>query len=106
MKKKIIAILCGLCIGLIACGGKEIATVNAFGKINLEGYGRFIELEEIQYFDKYGNYHYQSICYDKDTKIMWVIENAGQGGIGISPFYVMNADNEPVIGVYTEAMEE
>lgn len=105
MKKKIYALLCGLCIvfSLTACGNK-VVIVDEKGTVIQECdlYGRFIEIEEIDYYDEIGNYHRQSICYDKDTKIMYIIDNRG----GLSPFYVMNTENEPVIGVYTEAMEE
>lgn len=104
MKRKICALLCGLCIGLASYSG-YVTTVSACEtKVNLKNYGRFIELEETKYFDRYGDYHYQSICYDKDTKIIYIIEKCNNG-IAISPFYVMNSENEPVIGVYTEAME-
>lgn len=104
MKKKIYALLCGLYIvfNLTACGDK-VVIVDEKGTIIQECdlYGRFIEIEEIEYRDEFGNLHCQSICYDKDTKIMYIIDNR----CGLSPFYVMNTENEPVIGVYTEAME-
>ena len=107
MKKKIYALLCGLCIvfSLTACGDK-VVIVDEKGTVIRECdlYGRFVEIEEIKYHDKFGNLHYQSICYDKDTKIMYIIDNRSDG-TSLSPFYVMNTENEPVIGVYTEAME-
>lgn len=107
MKKKIYALLCGLYIvfNLTACGDK-VVIVDEKGTVIQECdlYGRFIEIEEIVYYDEFGNHHCQSICYDKDTKIMYIIDNRGYG-TSLSPFYVMNTNNEPVIGVYTEAME-
>ena len=107
MKKKIYALLCGLCIvfSLTACGDK-VVIVDEKGTVIQECdlYGRFIEIEEIDYYDELGKHHYESICYDRDTKIMYIIDNGGYG-TGLSPFYVMNTENEPVIGVYTEAME-
>lgn len=106
MKKKIYALLCGLCIAfnLTACEN-EIMIVDNQGNVKeCDLYGRFVEIEEIEYYDEFGNHHHQSICYDKDTKIMYVIDNRGYG-TSLSPFYVMNTNNEPVIGVYTEAME-
>ena len=36
---------------------------------------------------------------------MYIIEKGFDNSTSISPFYVMNTENEPVIGVYTEAME-
>ena len=106
MKKKIVALLSaiGIMLSLTACGDTVMANVDGvMTECNL--YGRFIELDQIDYYDTHGNRHYQSICYDKDTKIMYIIDNRAYG-VSISPFYVMNTENEPVIGVYTEAMEE
>lgn len=107
MKKKIVALLIsiGIVCNLTGCG-ETIAITNEDGVVteyNL--YGRFVELDRVEYYDTLGNHHYQSICYDKDTKIMYVIDNRSYG-VSISPFYVMNTENEPVIGVYTEAMED
>ena len=105
MKKKIYAVLCGLCIAfsLTACED-EIMIVDDQGNIKeCDLYGRFVEIEEIDYYDEFGNYYHHRIWYDKDTKIMYIIETGD--GNSISPFYVMNTENEPVIGVYTEAME-
>lgn len=103
MKRKLYALFIGLLMmcSIVGCGETAI---DANG-IEHPLFGRFITLNEEEYYDKAGNYHRQYIAYDKDTKIMYIIDNPGYG-ISISPFYVMNSENEPVIGVYNGDLED
>ena len=74
----------------------------------VEKYGRFIPIEEgDQYYDNFGRKHYQTLVYDKDTKIIYIYDlstSPYSGGVTISPFYCMNSNDEPVIAVFD--MEE
>lgn len=103
MKRKICAVLCGLVIlsNLTGCGE---TTIDANG-IEHSVFGRFITINETKYYDSSGNSHIQYIAYDKDTKIMYIIEHRMKSTT-ISPFYVMNSENEPVIGVYNGDLED
>lgn len=106
MKKKIVALLIsiGIVCSLTGCGD-TIAITDEDGVVTEHNlYGRFIELEQIDYMDAFGINHYQIICYDKDTKVMYIMDSHSYG-ISLSPFYIINEENEPVIGVYTEGME-
>lgn len=105
MKKKIVTLLCSLIImfSLTGCE-KNTAAIDSNG-IAHPTFGRFITLNEESYNDLHGNWHQQFIAYDKDTKIMYIIE-IGHHRFSISPFYVMNNENEPVIGVYNGDLED
>lgn len=103
MKKKIYVLLVGVFLMFSAFGcGKTAIDENG---IEHPVFGRFITLSEEKYCDNAGNYHCQYIAYDKDTKIMYIIDSRSYG-ISISPFYVMNSENEPVIGVYNGDLED
>lgn len=103
MKRKLCALFCGLLMmcSIVGCGKTAI---DANG-IEHPVFGRFITLNEEEYYDNTGNHHYQYIAYDKDTKIMYIIDSRSYG-ISISPFYVMNSENEPVIGIYNGDLED
>ena len=103
MKKKICILLCSLTLALSGCCHGE--TVIDKNGIEHPKMGKFISLSEEKYRDCYGYCHLQMIVYDKDTKIMYVIESLGDG-FGISPYYVMNSNNEPIIGVYNDDLED
>ena len=45
------------------------------------------------------------IAYDSDTKIIYMFTTV-DGARLYTPYYVMNEDNEPVIGVYDDTKEE
>lgn len=103
MKKKICVLLIGVFLMFSAFGcGKTAIDENG---IEHPVFGRFITLNEEEYYDKSGKHHLQYIAYDKDTKIMYIIDSRSYG-ISISPFYVMNSENEPVIGVYNGDLED
>ena len=103
MKKKMCALLCGLILilGVAGCGK---TVVNEAG-VECEAFGRFVIISEENYWDNSGNSHSQYITYDKDTKIMYIIDTR-LNSFSITPFYVMNEDNEPVIGVYNGDLED
>lgn len=83
----------------------ETSVENINGQI-----GRFIILEsEGTYLDKNSMEHTQYLVYDKDTYIIYIYDVYNgyyRGGASISPYYCMNADNEPEIAVYWDGMEE
>ena len=105
MKKKIVTLLCSLIImfNLTGCSKNTVA-IDSNG-IEHPTFGRFITLSEEGYYDLNETWHQQFIAYDKDTKIMYIIEN-NQNKFSISPFYVMNNENEPVIGVFNGDLED
>lgn len=100
MKKKIAALLgiTLLSFNLFGCG-KTITTEDG---VERHVYGRFIELDCNSFDDEAGSGHLQHLVYDKDTKIIYIYETCGgvYGGVSISPYYVMDANNNPVIAVY------
>lgn len=100
MKKKIAALLgiILLSFNLFGCG-KTITTEDG---VERHVYGRFIELDCNSFDDEVGIEHRQHLVYDKDTKIIYIYETYGgiYGGVSISPYYVMDTNNNPVIAVY------
>lgn len=58
--------------------------------------GRFIEVEHFNYK---GSSQY--LTYDKDTKIMYIIEHTTTGD-AISPYYVLDENSNAVIGIYNK----
>ena len=105
MKRKIYSLLCGLIIVFNLTGCRKNTVAIDSNGIEHPTFGRFITLSDEKYYDLYGYWHQQFIAYDKDTKIMYIIEN-NQNKFSISPFYVMNNENEPVIGVYNGDLED
>ena len=106
MKKKIYVLLIAVFL-VFSASSCEKTTIDE-NEVEHPVFGRFITLSEEKYYDDVGamrKYHYQYIAYDKDTKIMYVIDRGGPE-ISISPFYVMNSKNEPVIGVYDGDLED
>lgn len=102
MKKKICILLIGMFLMFSAFGcGKTVVDENG---IEHPIFGRFITLNKEKYTSYDGSIRNQFIVYDKDTKIMYIIDNC-RHGFSISPFYVMNSENEPVIGVYNGDLE-
>ena len=101
MKKKICILFVGVFLIFSGCGKTSIDE----NGIEHPVFGRFITLSEEEYDDAAGYCHYQYIAYDKDTKIMYMIDMFSHG-ISISPFYVMNSEHEPVIGVYNGDLED
>ena len=97
MKKKIAALLgiTLLSFNLFGCG-KTITTEDG---VERHVYGRFIELDCNSFRDEVNNRHFQHLVYDKDTKIIYIYETCS-GDYSISPYYVMDANNNPVIAVY------
>ena len=100
MKKKIAALLVItlLSFNLFGCG-KTITTEDG---VERHIYGRFIELDCNSFRDEATTRHFQHLVYDKDTKIIYIYEICGgnYGGVSISPYYVMDANNNPVIAIY------
>ena len=100
MKKKIAALLgiTLLSFNLFGCG-KTITTEDG---VERHVYGRSIELDCNSFDDEAGTGHLQHLVYDKDTKIIYIYETCGgiYGGVSISPYYVMDTNNNPVIAVY------
>lgn len=105
MKRKIYSLLCGLIIVFSLTGCRKNTVAIDSNGIKHPTFGRFITLSEEEYHDLHGNWHQQFIAYDKDTKIMYIID-IGNYKLSISPFYVMNNENEPVIGVYNGDLED
>ena len=103
MKKKICVLLCGLALilGIVGCGKTVVDETG----VAHEAFGRFVVISEENYWDNDGNAHSQYITYDKDTKIMYIVDT-GIYKFSITPFYVMNENNEPVIGVYNGDLED
>lgn len=67
--------------------------------------GRFKILEEQgEYRDCYYRSHRQYLVYDEATYIIYIYDVSSYGA-SISPYYCMNADNEPEIAVYWDGME-
>jgi len=97
MKKKIAALLgiTLLSFNLFGCG-KTIVTEDGVERYT---YGRFIELESNTFVDRSATGHIQNLVYDKDTKIIYIYD-IGASGVAISPYYVMDTNNDPVIAVY------
>lgn len=97
MKKKIVALLgiILLSFNLFGCG-KTVITEDG---VERNTYGRFIELESNAFTDRNGTGHIQNLVYDKDTKIIYIYD-IGAGGVAISPYYVMDTNNNPIIAVY------
>ena len=72
-------------VALILCGcGKTIT-----GEDGKDHYllGRFIEINMLKYDDMDGNKHTQCLAYDKDTKVMYILEY-GLYSSAISPYYI------------------
>lgn len=108
MKKFLITmtIICGLFTGR-SCYKTNISEES----IGVGGQnGKFTILEyEGRYSDEVGMTHYQYLVYDKDTYIIYIYEVCSgfyKGATSISPYYCMNADNEPEIAVYWDGTEE
>ena len=89
--KKILAILftMGMCFSLCACNSNSADT-----KIN----SQFIQLQE---WDSA-----TGLCYDKDTKIIYIYSSNenywAEKRYSYSPYYIIDTNNEPAIGVYNE----
>lgn len=102
MKKRILALTLavGIAFGCVGCVGDGTYEPDA-------QFGRFKVLEEQgKYYDGFLYKHYQYLVYDKDTYIIYVYDEGVRGSVSISPYYCMNADNEPEIAVYWDGMEE
>lgn len=106
MKKKFLALILGISIAFGSTGCSDYI----YEGIEVKELGRFIVLEkEGSYTDNYGLDHIQYLVYDKDTYIIYIYDSYSgyyRGGVSISPFYCMNADNEPEIAVYWEGMDK
>ena len=102
MRKKICILLCGLT--MVFSTGCEVIVHNDELETEEVSYGRLITITEEFYYDDFGNRHWQYITYDKDTKIMYLIDQKNYG-ISVSPYYILNSNNEPVIGIYNSEME-
>lgn len=95
--KKVIVLLALICCLLCGCSMTD--------NEQAEKFGRFCVLEyQGQYFDDMEHRHYQYLVYDEATYIIYVYDIA-KDGVSISPYYCMNADNEPEIAVYWDGME-
>lgn len=107
MKKKFLALILGVSIAFGCTGCSD----NIYTGTKVEKLGRLIVLEEEgSYRDNYGLNHVQYLAYDKDTYIIYIYDSCSsgsyKGGVSISPFYCMNANNEPEIAVYWEGMDK
>ena len=85
--KKLLFVALILAVALILCSCGDTITDESGNKHYL--YGRFIEIEGIEYKDKYSNKIDQCIIYDRTTKVVYVREKY-QYGISLSPYYVNN----------------
>lgn len=103
MKKKKYILLCVLIIAFNLVGCKKVTVVDDNGIEHIT-FGRFVTLNEEHYYTY--EHHRQYIVYDKNTKIMYIIDRTNNGAFSISPFYVMNSKNEPVIGIYNGDLED
>ena len=98
MRKRILILTLGIGIALGCTGCSHKAD---------DQLGRFKVLEKQgEYYDAYYSKHYQYLVYDKDTYIIYVYDEGIHGSVSISPYYCMNADNEPEIAVYWDGMGE
>jgi hypothetical protein len=106
MKRKLCALFCGLTMILAMVGCSTTTTIVDENYIERQAYGRFVVLSEQEYRTSRSFPHRQYITYDKDTKIMYIIDERGSYGFTITPFYVMDMNDEPVIGVYNGDLED
>lgn len=96
MKKNLIifSLMLVLCVCLFSgCGDVELGgNLDTFGVIA----DQFIKLEEWN--------SVSGLCYDKDTKIIYVYSVSGSfngfATYSYSPYYVMDTNNNPTIGIY------
>lgn len=93
--KKILSVLCStiLCCGLFCGCGESSCTLN-WGNSSISK--QFVVLEE---FDDVSG-----LCYDKDTKIIYIYSLSGAFNAwstwSYTPYYVMDTNNNPTIAVY------
>jgi hypothetical protein len=91
MKKLISCLVLVMACGCLLCGCGDIPRSE-----ELKLSSQFKLLDE---YDKTSG-----LCYDKDTKIIYIYSsNASYGGcrsISYTPYYVMNTNNEPVVAVF------
>ena len=85
--RKLLIVPLILAIALILCACGDTITDENGNKHHL--YGKFIEIEEIEYRDQYSNKIDQCIIYDRTTKVVYVREKSIYG-LSISPYYVNN----------------
>lgn len=86
MKKAIIVTII-LAAAIMLCGCGKTVTWQDGSKHHL--LGRFIEINNQEYTDMDSNRHRQCLIYDKDTKVIYVME-LGRRSQSISPYYINN----------------
>lgn len=93
--------------GVSSCVLRELHCNSAEAEeIMMNNLGRFKVLEKQgEYQDSYYHLHRQYLVYDEATYIIYVYDVSSYGGVSISPYYCMNADNEPEIAVYWDGMD-
>lgn len=102
--KKVIVFLTALTLMFSVAGcGKEVV-VNEYGE-ETPVYGDLIEISHRDYDIT----RRESLVYDKNTKVMyWYfynIYNIWDGCVSVSPYYIVDKNGKPEIGVYKKNYE-
>lgn len=99
--KKAIVFLTALTLMFSAAGyGKEVV-VNEYGEETFV-YGDLIEISHRDY----NTTKRESLVYDKNTKVMyWYFYDTWDGCMSVSPYYIVDKNGKPEIGVYKKNYE-